>query len=52
MSVLRLNGIGPRQDGPEWEQPALDVASSLLDRDQTTARLRKGVPARKPPRRK
>jgi death-on-curing protein len=37
---LRLNGIEPKADGPEWEQLTLDVASSLLDREQTTARLR------------
>ncbi|HEX3988960.1 MAG TPA: type II toxin-antitoxin system death-on-curing family toxin [Verrucomicrobiae bacterium] len=38
---LRLNGIEPEPDGPEWEQLTLDVASSALDREQTTARLRK-----------
>jgi death-on-curing protein len=44
---LRLNGIEPKEDGPEWEQLTLDVASSALDREQTTARLRKLLPARK-----
>ncbi len=44
---LRLNGIEPEKDGPEWEQLTLDVASSALDREQTTARLRKLLRARK-----
>jgi death-on-curing protein len=44
---LRLNGIEPAKDGPEWEQFTLDVASSALDREQTTARLRKLLRARK-----
>ena len=38
---LRLNGMEPLGDGPEWEDLTLAVASSELDRDQTTARLRK-----------
>jgi prophage maintenance system killer protein len=38
---LRLNNIEPAPDGPDWEQLVLDVASSQLDRDQATARLRK-----------
>ena len=38
---LRLNGIEPRPDGPEWEDLTLAVASSALDRDEATARLRK-----------
>src|SRR5665213_1653314 len=38
---LRLNGVEPKQDGQEWEHLTLDVASSALDREQTTARLRK-----------
>jgi len=38
---LRLNGIEPKADGPEWEALTLDVAASRLDREQTTARLRK-----------
>jgi death on curing protein len=37
---LRLNGIEPEKDGPEWEQLTLDVASSVLDREGTTTRLR------------
>jgi len=44
---LRLNGIEPNEDGPEWELLTLDVASSKLDREQTTARLRKILRARK-----
>ena len=38
---LRLNGIEPRPDSERWERLMLDVAASRLDRDQTTARLRK-----------
>lgn len=37
---LRLNGIHPQQDGPDWETLVLDVAASRLDRDATTARLK------------
>jgi death-on-curing protein len=37
---LRLNGIEPDKDGPEWEQLTLDVASSAIDREGTTTRLR------------
>jgi death-on-curing protein len=38
---LRLNGVEPAPDSDEWERLVLDVANSLLDRDATTARLRK-----------
>ena len=38
---LRLNGIEPAPDSPEWERFMLDVASSKIDRDETTRRLRK-----------
>jgi len=38
---LRLNGIEPKPDSQQWEKLMLDVAASRLDRDQTTARLRK-----------
>jgi death-on-curing protein len=41
---LRLNGIEPRPDGPEWEDLTLAVTSSALDRDETTVRLRKLLP--------
>lgn len=37
---LRLNGIEPEGDGPDWEALTLDVAASVLDRTGTTARLR------------
>jgi death-on-curing protein len=37
---LRLNDIEPLPDSDEWEALILDVASSRLDRDQATARLR------------
>ena len=37
---LRLNGLEPAPDGPEWEELTLDVAGSKLDRDQTTKRLK------------
>ena len=43
---LRLNGIEPRPDAPEWEELTLAVAASELDRDDTTARLRKLLPKR------
>jgi death on curing protein len=38
---LRLNGIEPPPDGPEWETLTFAVAASELDRAQTTSRLRK-----------
>ena len=37
---LRLNGIEPKPDGPEWEKLTLAVASSEIDREATTKRLR------------
>ena len=49
---LRLNGIEPAPDGPEWEALVLDVAASRLDREQATARLRALVPKPKRKRRK
>jgi len=45
---LRLNGVEPEADGPAWEQLTMDVAASLLDREQTTARLRQLLPAAPP----
>jgi death-on-curing protein len=42
---LRLNGIEPLPDSTAWETLMLDVASSKLDRLQTTERLRVLVPA-------
>lgn len=47
---LRLNGIEPAPDGPEWESLVLDVAASRLDREQATTRLRALVP--RPPRKR
>ena len=41
---LRLNGIEPKEDGPEWEELTLAVAASAVDRDETTRRLRKLLP--------
>lgn len=41
---LRLNGIKPKPDTPEWEALTLAVAASVLDRDETTARLRRLLP--------
>jgi death-on-curing protein len=43
---LRLNGIEPEPDGPEWEALTLDIASSELDREHATKRLRKLVKKR------
>jgi death-on-curing protein len=40
---LRLNEIEPAPDSAEWERLVLDVASSKLDRGETTRRLRKLV---------
>jgi death-on-curing protein len=44
---LRLNGIEPKQDGPEWEALTLAVASSEIDRNETTERLRKLIPTKR-----
>lgn len=41
---LRLNGIEPKVDGPEWEELTLAVATSEIDRDEATRRLRKLLP--------
>ena len=38
---LRLNGLEPAPDSDHWEALLLDVASSKLDREATTRRLRK-----------
>jgi len=40
---LRLNGTEPLPDSAEWEKLMLDVASSKINRDETTRRLRKLV---------
>ena len=41
---LRLNGIEPKADAPEWEELTLAVAASVIDRDEATRRLRKLLP--------
>jgi death-on-curing protein len=38
---LRLNGADPAPDGPKWEKLTLSVASSELDRAQTTTEFQK-----------
>lgn len=43
---LRLNGIEPNADGPEWEYLTLAVAASAIDREEATKRLRKLLPKR------
>jgi death on curing protein len=40
---LRLNSVEPAPDSEAWERLVLDVASSKLEREQTTQRLRKLV---------
>jgi death on curing protein len=44
---LRLNGIEPKADGPEWEELTLAIASSELDRHAATARLRQLLPKKR-----
>jgi death-on-curing protein len=44
---LRLNGIEPKPDGPEWEALTLAVAAGAIDRDETTQRLRRLLPKQK-----
>ena len=41
---LRLNRIEPHPDGPAWEDLTMAVASSDLDREEATQRLRKLLP--------
>ena len=43
---LRLNGIVPRPDGPEWEELVMAIASGALERDVATERLRELLPGR------
>jgi death-on-curing protein len=38
---LRLNGLEPKPDSPEWEELTMAVAASAIDRDETTRRLNK-----------
>jgi death on curing protein len=40
---LRSNGIETAPDDDAWEKLMVDIASSKLDRERTTARLRKLV---------
>ncbi|HTL58987.1 MAG TPA: type II toxin-antitoxin system death-on-curing family toxin [Candidatus Limnocylindrales bacterium] len=44
---LRLNGVEPRPDGPEWEDLVLAIAAGSLDREQATIRVRELVPTGK-----
>jgi death-on-curing protein len=37
---LRLNGIQPKGDGPEWEKLMLAVASGEMERDEVTRQVR------------
>jgi death-on-curing protein len=37
---LRLNGIEPAPDAPDWEELTMAIAAGELDRDQATKRLR------------
>jgi death-on-curing protein len=37
---LRLNGIATKHDSQDWEDLTLEVASSKLDREESTRRLR------------
>jgi death-on-curing protein len=41
---LRLNGVEPQVDGPEWEDLVLAIAAGALDRGEATARLREFLP--------
>ena len=43
---LRLNGIEPRPDGPEWEELVLAIAASSFDREQATVRFREFLSTR------
>ncbi len=38
---LRLNGVEPKPDGPDWETLTMAVASSTINRAETTRRFRK-----------
>jgi death-on-curing protein len=40
---LRLNGIEPKPDGPEWEKLTLAVAPGELNREEAALNLRKLV---------
>jgi death-on-curing protein len=49
---LRLNRIEPLPDSGKWEKLMLDIAASKIDRNETTARLRKLLKKQRKPRRK
>jgi len=44
---LRLNGVEPRHDGPDWEELVMAIAAGSLDREQATIRLRELLPTGK-----
>ena len=44
---LRLNGVEPAPDGPDWEALTLAVAASTANREQATACLRQLLSRRK-----
>ncbi|MCK6500099.1 MAG: type II toxin-antitoxin system death-on-curing family toxin [Nitrospira sp.] len=44
---LRLNGMEPESDGPEWEKLTMAVAAGASDRDEVTMRLRRLLPKAK-----
>ena len=44
---LRLNGVEPAPDGPDWEALTVAVAASKANREQATARLRHLLSRRK-----
>lgn len=44
---LRLNGVEPRPDGPEWEELVQAIAAGSVVREQATSRLRQLLPAGK-----
>ena len=41
---LRVNGVEPKPDGPEWEGLVLAIASGSLAREHATIRLRELLP--------
>lgn len=41
---LRLNGVEPSADEPEWEELVSAAAAGTVDRDETTTRLRRLLP--------
>ena len=41
---LRLNGMQPESDGPEWENLTMAVAAGASDREEATEKLRRLLP--------